>query len=88
MSKVRAKTNMKPFEQINDPIVITMPVYEKMALFGNESMGTYQKRAGDMFVVYDWENNEIHDWCLFESHEWRACPISWAIVKADCKSSV
>ena len=71
LSKVRAKTNMKPFEQINDPIVITMPVYEKMALFGNESMGTYQKRAGDMFVVYDWENNEIHDWCFFEgNHGW------------------
>lgn len=71
LSKVRAKTSMKPFEQINDPIVITMPVYEKMALFGNESMGTYQKRAGDMFVVYDWENNEIHDWCFFEgNHGW------------------
>lgn len=71
LSKVRAKTNMKPFEQINDPIVITMPVYEKMALFGNESMGSYDKRAGDMFVVYDWENNEIHDWCFFEgNHGW------------------
>ena len=24
-----------------------------------------------MFVVYDWENNEIHDWCFFESnHGW------------------
>ena len=71
LSKVRAKTSMKPFEQINDPIVITMPVYEKMALFGNENMGTYNKRAGDMFVVYDWENNRIHDWCFFEGeHGW------------------
>ena len=71
LKEVRAKTEMKPFEHINDPIVITMPVYETMALFGNPGMGTYQKRAGDMFVVYDWENNEIHDWLFFEGeHGW------------------
>ena len=71
LKEVRAKTEMKPFEHINDPIVITMPVYETMALFGNPGMGTYQKRAGDMFVVYDWEKNEIHDWLFFEGeHGW------------------
>ena len=71
LKEVRAKTSMESFEKINDPIVITMPVYETMALFGNENMGTYPKRVGDMFVVYDWENNKIHDWCFFKGkHGW------------------
>lgn len=71
LKEVRAKTSMESFENINDPIVITMPVYETMALFGNENMGTYPKRVGDMFVVYDWENNKIHDWCFFKGkHGW------------------
>lgn len=35
-----------------------------MALFGNVNMGSYNKRAGDIFVVYDWENTKIHD-CVF-----------------------
>lgn len=71
LKEVRAKTSMEPFDDLNEPIVITMPVYEKMALFGNESMGYYSKRAGDIFVVYDWENNKIHDWLFFEgNHGW------------------
>ena len=71
LKEVRAKTSMESFENINDPIVITMPVYETMALFGNESMGTYKKRAGDIFVVYDWEKDRIHDWLFFEgNHGW------------------
>lgn len=71
LSKVRSKTEMQSFEQLNDPIVITMPIYEKMALFGNVNMGSYNKRAGDIFVVYDWENTKIHDWCFFEgNHGW------------------
>lgn len=76
LSAVREKESMKPFSELNNPIVITMPVYDKRALFGNESMGVIYAQEGDIFVVYDWENNRIHDWAFFPGahgqSNWRA----------------
>lgn len=66
MDFVKEKTEMKPFRNINDPIVITMPVYEKMYLYGRIKENYRLMRLGDIFVVYDWENDKIFDWAFFE----------------------
>ncbi len=72
ISHIVTKTSMEPFAELNDPIVITMPVYQQSVTFGSKRM----KEAGDIFVVYDWENEVVHDWAFFAGNHglsnWRA----------------
>ncbi len=76
ISYITGKTHMKPFSHLNNPIVITMPVYQGKGLLGNDKLGHANKREGDIFVVYDWESDEIFDWAFFPGmhglSNWRA----------------
>lgn len=65
MSKITNKTTYQPFTELNDPIVVNMPVYETLYLWGNENNKFKQNRIGDMFVIYDWESDEVYDWVFY-----------------------
>ena len=65
MSKITNKTTYQPFTDLNDPIVVNMPVYETLYLWGNENNKFKQNRIGDMFVIYDWESDEVYDWVFY-----------------------
>ncbi len=75
ISHITQKKSMRPFSSLNDPIVITMPVYQKMGLMGGTA-DVRSKRQGDIFVVYDWESGTVYDWAFFEGNHglsnWRA----------------
>ncbi len=64
ISHITQKKSMRPFSSLNDPIVITMPVYQKMGLMGGTA-DVRSKRQGDIFVVYDWESGTVYDWACF-----------------------
>ena len=53
---------MEPFTQLNDPIVPLLGVSDKYSLFGNPDLTSYYESCGKIFVVYDWEKEEIYDW--------------------------
>ncbi len=73
---VRAKKSMESFSHLNEPIVITMPVWNYEWLFGNRNTSPRVVREGDIFVVYDWETEKVHDWAFFGGDHglsnWRA----------------
>lgn len=75
-SHIKSKKSMASFSHLNDPIVITMPVWNYKWLFGNKNTYPMTILEGDIFVVYDWENETIHDWAFFEGEHglsnWRA----------------
>ena len=79
LEQIKQKTTMQSFEQLNEPIVISMPVYEDYYLFGNKNFDSRQKRAGDMIVVIDIETNTVYDWVFFSGeHGWAI----WRLVEA------
>ena len=75
ISFITSKTSMQSFSHLNDPIVITMPVYQKQGLWGS-SGSTRKTQVGDIFVVYDWESGTVFDWAFFAGKHglsnWRA----------------
>jgi hypothetical protein len=74
MSKITNKTTYQPFTELNDPIVVNMPVYETLYLWGNENNKFKQNRIGDMFVIYDWESDEIYDWVFYGKESFYCLP--------------
>jgi len=54
---ITTKTTYEPFENLNRPIVFTMPMVVK-ALRG-------YKRLGDVFIIYDWEKGKVADHVFF-----------------------
>lgn len=61
---ITEKTTIKNFEHLEEPIVITMPVYENRYMDKRRK----QKRtikAGDIFVVIDLETDTVFDWVYF-----------------------
>lgn len=73
MTKITNKTTYHSFTELNDPIVVNMPVYETLYLWGNENNKFKQNRIGDMFIIYDWESDEVYDW-VFYGNETVYCP--------------
>ena len=59
---IKSKTSMKPFTHLNEPIVPLFGVSDQYSLFGNANLSSYYKACGEIFVVYDWENEEVYDW--------------------------
>lgn len=76
ISFITEKKSMRSFSHLNNPIVITMPVYQGKGFLGNDEWGHTYKREGDIFVVFDWERNKVFDWAFFEGmhglSNWRA----------------
>ena len=68
--EIYAKTTIKTFSHLKEPIVVSMPVCEKRYYAGKKKKfkGTSKYfRNGDRFIVIDIENdkNEIFDWVYF-----------------------
>lgn len=61
---VVSKTSMQPFDHLNNPMVICYSYFITKGLFGNEKLFTQNEKIGDIFVVYDWENEVIFDWAF------------------------
>lgn len=67
VSNITSKTSIQDFSGVNQPIVITMPVYDSYHLFGISSWSEQRRCEGDVFVVIDWENDTVFDWVFQES---------------------
>lgn len=70
------KREIGDISYLNKPIVITMPVYETFALNGNINKKIKKEQVGSIFVIIDWETNEVADWIFFEGNHgfgnWRS----------------
>ena len=64
-SKLISKISIKTFEHLKEPIVISLPVYDTLYLFGNEKMGSKNKRLGDIIAVIDIETDTVFDWIYY-----------------------
>ncbi len=65
ISSVTNKTTYKSFSHLNNPIVISMPVHSTRYLFRNKNNNAKREKVGDIFVIIDWETNEVYDWCFY-----------------------
>ena len=70
MSEVNAlssKTEMKPFDHLENPLVFTMPVRKELFLFGNTSDEyPIHETVGGIYVVYDTTTESVYDWAFCE----------------------
>ncbi len=76
---VTAKTTIKTFEQLNEPIVISMEVSEKEYLFGMKSENYKTKRLGSVIAVLDVETDTVYDWIFYPGAHGFA---SWRLTEA------
>ena len=77
---IEKKTTIEPFDHLNDPIVITMPVYKNNYFLGIEADWTNRiDYIGDIFVVLDIEHEVVHDWIFFPGNHgytnWRCVEV-------------
>ncbi len=63
-SRVKDKTKMKPFDHLENPIVVAIPLYEKHNLFGVEKWDSRVWQKGNILVVFDTESESIYDWAF------------------------
>lgn len=59
---ITKKTSVKPFSDLESPIVVAMPIFENHNLFGNYNLGHKVWQTGNILVVYDWSTDSIYDW--------------------------
>ena len=61
-SSLKEKTTIQSFNDVNDPFVFELKAYERFNLMGSsEDKGNSNHCIGELFVVYDWENESIID---------------------------
>ena len=71
VSKISQKTTHKIFSDLKqEPIVLTMPVYDKLYLFGNKNWNSKKETAGDIFLIFDCDSNSVYDWCYFNQNKY------------------
>ena len=78
VARYTSKTTIKDFSEVNDPIVITMPVYGFKHFLGMKSFSEKKSRVGDAFVVIDWENEKVFDW-VFQGDKYGS--VNWRCVE-------
>lgn len=70
-SQLRAKNTIKTFDHLNEPIVIALPVYDTLYMFGNKNMDSRRQRIGDIIAVIDVESGTVFDWIYYPgAHGW------------------
>lgn len=70
-SQLRAKNTIKTFDHLNEPIVIALPVYDTLYMFGNTNMDSRRQRIGDIIAVIDVESGTVFDWIYYPgAHGW------------------
>lgn len=60
-TKLREKTTIKTFDDVNDPIVFDLRIPETFTFGGKEGNASDSIYIGSALVVYDWENEKIVD---------------------------
>lgn len=75
VNELSAKTKMQAFDQLDNPIVMTLPVRKHLNLLGNAQWDYTTETVGNVFVVYDTSTDSLYDWAFFEG---RNCKTSWS----------
>ncbi len=71
IEKIRQKETHKIFKDLGqEPIVLTMPIYQYSYLFGNKKWNSKCKSIGDIFVIFDCTTNSVFDWCYFSQNKY------------------
>src|SRR5574344_376519 len=66
------KTTMKSFADVEDPIVLNLPLVIQESAFGGSMKGdTYHPSS--IHIVYDWKNGKVHDWCYVYHSYFSGC---------------
>ena len=79
LEKLKQKTTIQTFDHLKEPIVIALPVYDYLYLFGNKNGSFRMERLGDIIAVIDIESDTVYDWVFFPgNHGWSI----WRLVEA------
>ena len=70
-----SKTSMKPFDHLENPIVLATDHMQYYAPFKNKNLGMHPRKKGDVIFVYDTQKEEIFDWVFVEHSGYRSCEI-------------
>lgn len=62
---IKQKTTYKSFNPSDGYIVMSMPIEGKKYLFGNKNNSYKTEKLGDVFVIINYETNEIFDWVFY-----------------------
>ena len=54
-----SKTSMKPFDHLENPIVLTTDHMQYYAPFKNKNLGMHPRKKGDVIFVYNTQKEEI-----------------------------
>src|SRR5574344_698391 len=66
------KTTMKSFADVEDPIVLNLPLVIQETAFGGRQKGdTYHPSS--IHIIYDWKNEKVHDWCYVNHSYFSGC---------------
>ncbi|MCR4630267.1 MAG: hypothetical protein K5786_01415 [Treponema sp.] len=67
VSALSAKTEIKAFSHLNNPLVFTIPVENELYLFGNKETNSCAiETKGFVYAVYDTSTNSLFDWAFCE----------------------
>lgn len=61
---ITQKTRMKPFSNLEDPIVVAMPLYEDYNFLGIGNWNTKSVQIGNVLVVFDSKTESVYDWAF------------------------
>lgn len=61
-AKNEQKTTYKSFEDLNDPLILSYNQNLDFALYGNENLAWNTVYHGSILMIYDWENEKVHDY--------------------------
>lgn len=62
ISDIREKKSYKSFTELNNPLIIKMPLVQKFNLYGNQKFSKDSRIIGNALVIYDTANNSIFDY--------------------------
>ena len=68
------KTSTKPFSDLDNPIVVAMPLYESHNFLGVSKWGYTTMQVGNILVVFDTKSESVYDWAFTTgSCGWSGC---------------
>ena len=68
------KTTMKSFADVEDPVVLNLPLVLIYTAFNGVKVGsTYSPSS--IHLVYDWKNDTVHDWCYYHHGLYTDCTV-------------
>lgn len=61
-SAILNKKTYAPFESVNEPILLPFDLDLAFKQKGNNNSETVKRYCGDVYAIYDWENNKVQDY--------------------------